>query len=127
MSEFSKIKYTGTTPGADSNTYNLLNSHSAGWPGNWPALSGVYKVVIDIHHNQAGTIKWYKTMNDTPETATWVQMGELAVAAPAATAGTQAEVFIEAEKHVKIDWVNGGSAQTTFHVDMSLATDRAQI
>ncbi len=124
---FAKLKYTGATPGADTNTYNLLNTHSAGWPGNWPALFGVYKIIVDIHHDKLGTLNWYKTMSDTPEAAVWVQMGTLAIAAPAATAGTQAEIFVEAEKHVKVDWVNGGTAQTTFHVDMSLSDQRAVI
>lgn len=125
---FPKIEYPGTVPGNDSNTYNLVNSHTAGWPGNWPAVFGIKKVVIDIHHNQAGTIKWYKTQDDLNVTSpTWAQMGQLAVAAPAATAGTQAEVFVEAEKHVKIDWVNGGTIQTTFQVDIALSDERAQI
>jgi hypothetical protein len=125
---FTKVKYTGSVPGADANTYNILNSISGGWPGNWPAQYGVYKVVIDIHHDNAGTLKWYKTQDDLGVASpTWVQMGQLAVAAPAATAGTQLEVFVEAEKHVKIDWVNGGAAQTTFQVDISLSSQRAQI
>ena len=125
---FPKIKYTGSTPGADTNTYNLLNSITGGWPGNWPACLGVYKVVIDIKHDQAGTLKWYKSMDDlSTQTPTWVQMGQLAVSAPASTAGTQAEIFVEAEKHVKIDWVNGSSAQSPWSVDISLSAQRAQI
>lgn len=125
---FPKIKYTGATPGADTNTYNLLNSITAGWPGNFPAVFGVFKVVIDIKHDQIGTLKWYKSMDDlATQTPTWVQMGELAVAAPASTAGTQAEVFIEAEKHVKVDWVNGNSAQSPFSVDISLSSQRAAL
>jgi len=125
---FPKIKYTGTTPGNDSNTYNLLNSITVGWPGNFPAIFGVYKVVIDIKHDALGTLKWYKSMDDlSTQSPTFVQMGQLSVAAPASTAGTQAEVFIEAEKHVKIDWVNGGTIQGTWSVDVSLSAHRAQI
>lgn len=122
---FPKFKYTGSTPGTDSDTYNLINSHSAGWPGNWPAVFGVYKVVLDIKHSHGGTLKWYKSANDIGETATWVQMGESAIAAPASTAGTQFEVFVEAQKHVKVDWVNGGTAQSPWVVDMSGSKQRS--
>lgn len=122
---FPNVKYTGSTPGGDSNTYNIINSYTMGWPGNWPAMFGIYKVIIDIKHDQAGTLKWYKNMSDND--TGWVQMGQLAVAAPASTAGTQAEVFVEAERHVKIDWVNGGSAQSPFSVNIALVDQRAQI
>lgn len=124
---FAKATYTGTTPGTDSNTYTLFNSIVAGLPGHWPAMHGVFKVVIDIKHDQAGTLKWYKNMTDTDVSGNWVQMGQLAVSAPASTAGTQAEVFIEAERQVKVDWVNGGTAQSPFSVDIGLSSQRAAL
>jgi hypothetical protein len=123
---FPNVKYTGTTPGADSSDYTLVNSITGGWPGNWPACFGVFKVVIDIKHDQAGTLKWYKNMGDVDSTG-WVQMGQLAVSAPAATAGTQAEVFVEAQRHVKVIWTNGGTAQSPFSVNIALSDQRAQI
>lgn len=122
---FPKIRYTGSTPGADANTYTLFNSYTAGLPGHWPAMSGTFKIVIDIKHDQAGTLKWYKNMSDND--TGWVQMGQLSVTAPASTAGSQLEVFVEAERQVKVDWVNGGSAQSPFSVDIGLSSDRAQI
>ena len=126
---FTKAKYTGSTPGNDSNDYTLFNSITAGLPGNWPACFGVFKIVVDIKHDQAGTLKWYKTASDPTDRSdtgvTWSQMGQLSVAAPAATAGTQAEVFVEAEKHVKVVWTNGGTIQASFIVDISLADQRA--
>lgn len=124
---FAKAKYTGTTPGTDSSTYTLFNSIVAGLPGNWAAAHGVFKIVVDIKHDQAGTLKWYKNMTDVDASANWVQMGQLSVAAPASTAGTQAEVFVEAEFHVKVDWVNGGTAQSPFSVDIGFSDQRAQI
>lgn len=123
---FTSVKYTGAVPGADTNTYNLVNSITGGWPGYWPAAFGVHKVLIDIHHDKLGTIKWYKSMDDlSTQSPTWVQMDEVAVAAPASTDGTQVEILVEAQKHVKIDWVNGGTAQTTFHVNIGLTDQRA--
>lgn len=128
---FAKAKYTGTTPGTDSNTYTLFNSIVANLPGNWPALFGVYKILVDIKHDQAGTLKWYKTSGDpgngSDTGVTWSQMGQLSVSAPASTAGTQAEIFVGAEKHVKVDWVNGGTAQGSWIVDISLDDQRAQL
>jgi hypothetical protein len=128
---FAKAKYTGATPGADSNDYTLFNSITAGLPGNWPALHGVFKVVVDIKHTQAGTLKWYKTDSDPTDASdsavTWSQMGQLSVSAPASTDGTQAEVFCEAEKHVKVLWTNGGVAQASWIVDISFSNQRAAI
>ena len=128
---FAKAKYTGSTPGADANTYTLFNSITSGLPRNWPAMFGVYKITFDIKHDQAGTLKWYKTAADPTNAsdsgATYDQMGQLSVSAPASTAGTQAEIFVEAEGHVKVDWLNGGSAQSPFRVDIALVDQRAQI
>jgi len=123
---FAHVKYIGTTPATDSNTYSLFNSIVAGMPGFWPAQYGVFKIVVDIKHDQAGTLKWYKNMGDVDSTG-WVQMGQLSVAAPASTAGTQAEIFCEAERQTKVEWVNGGTAQSPFSVDISLSSHRAQI
>jgi hypothetical protein len=128
---FAKAKYTGATPGADSSDYTLFNSITAGLPGNWPALHGVFKIVVDIKHDQAGTLKWYKTdadpTNASDSGVTWYQMGQLSVSAPASTAGTIAEIFCEAEKHVKVVWTNGGTAQSPFKVDIALASQRAAL
>lgn len=126
-----KAKYTGSTPGADSNDYELFNSITAGLPGNWPALHGVYKIVIDIKHSHLGTLKWYKTDSDPTNASdsgvTWGQMGQLSVATPASTEGSLAEIFIEAEKHVKVLWTNGGTAQTSWIVDISFSEQRAAV
>lgn len=121
------VKYTGTTPGADTNTYNLVNSIAGGWPGYWPAVYGLYRVLVDIDHDTAGTIKIYKSNDDvTTPSPTWVQVDERSVAAPAAASGTKEEILVEGHKHTKIDWVNGGAAQATFVVNITLSGDKAQ-
>jgi hypothetical protein len=122
MGQMPTITYTGAVPGADSNTYNLLNTVTAGWPGNCLPMFGVHKIIIDLHHDKLGTLKWYKSSDSGTN---WRQMGQASVAAPAATEGTQVEIVVSGEKHIKIDWVNGGSAQTTFQPDIALSTDRS--
>jgi hypothetical protein len=132
---FAKVKYIGATPGTDTNDYTLFNSIVSRLPGNWAAVFGVKKVVISIKHSHGGTLKWYKTDSDptlhdatTPDSGvTWSQMGSLTVAAPASTEGTLAEVFVEGDKHTKIDWTNGGTAQTSFIVGIALADERAAL
>lgn len=116
------FSYSGPTPGADSSTYNLLNTVTAGWPEKAMALFGVKRLAIDLHHDNAGTVKWYKSSD---RGTNWRQMGQSSVAAPAATAGSLREILVEGQRDVKVDWVNGGSAQTTFLCDMTLCEDRA--
>ena len=121
------VKYTGAVPGADTNTYNLLNSITGGWPGYWPGVLNLYRVLIDIDHDNTGTIKVYKSNDDlSTQSPTWVQVDERSIAAPAAASGTKEEFLVEAHKHTKIDWVNGGVAQTTFVVNIALSDDKAQ-
>lgn len=121
---FSQLSYTGSTPGADSNTYVLFSTVTANWPERAFALWGVHKFCLDLKHNQAGTINWYKS-NDRG--TNWRQMGTVAVAAPASTDGTLFEAFVASERDFKLEWVNGGSAQSPWIVDMSLSDDRAAL
>lgn len=118
---FSRIKYTGSTPGADTDTYNLYDSTENGVEGLF-ALAGLKKFVVDIKHDTAGTLKWYKS-ND--KGVSWEQIGEEAIGIPAATATTYKEYTVEPYLHWKIDWVNGGSAQSPWDVDMALHGERA--
>jgi hypothetical protein len=121
---FSQLKYTGAAPGADSSTYVLFNSVTATFPERAFGLWGVHKFCLDLKCNQAGTLNWYKSDD---RGVNWRQMGTLAVAAPAATDSVLAEFFVASERDFKLEWVNGGSAQTTWFLDMSLSDDRAAL
>lgn len=128
MGPIATIKYTGSTPGADSNTYNLLNSITSKWPGNWAAMFGVKKVILVLKHTQAGTVKWYTSEDDVyTASPTWNQIGESSITAPASTDGSIVEIPVETDRHTKIDWVNGGVAQASFYPHMSLSDERSAL
>lgn len=112
------LEYTGTTPGADSNTYVLFSTVAAGAPGNWAPMCSLHSFHYNIKHSQAGTVKGYKSSN---RGTSWTQFFDSgSIAAP--TYVTNNVVSIEGFQDFKFEWVNGGSAQATWAVDMNLST-----
>ncbi len=122
------IRYTGAVPGADSNTYNLFSSVTA-FPGAWMAQGAGYKRIIGaVNVVQAGTIKLYYSLdagNGVARGTNWVQVGGDFAASASATDVTTFDFDIEAFPDFKVDFVNGGTAQTGWTVTMSLASERA--
>lgn len=114
-------KYTGSTPGADSNTYNLFSTVTAfnGARSGFP-LYGIETFVLDIDCDNDGTLKIYKSQDGGTN---WYQIEEEAITGPAASAGIHRAYDVAAYSDWKIDWVNGGSAQTQFIVDMAGSPD----
>jgi hypothetical protein len=128
MNPHAICKYTGTTPGADANTYVLLATTqatgNAGWPECYFALAGVKKVTLVIKHNNAGTLKVYES---TDRGTNWRQIDSITVAAPAATAATPYDFVVEGMRDWKLEWVNGGAAQSPWDVLLSLSEQRAHV
>jgi hypothetical protein len=128
---FSRVKYSGSTPGNDSNTYVLFatilpaaptDAQNANLAECFFALAGVHKFALLLKCDNAGTIKVWESVN---RGTTWRQIDSLSVAAPAATAGVALEFLVESLRDFKLEWTNGGSAQTFFDPNMSLSDDRA--
>lgn len=116
-----RITYTGGTPGADANTYTIVNTDSM--EGLTPAHAGLSWVAVDIAHDAAGTINWYKKVGSG-----WRQVGTEAIAAPPANTSTRRDFNIEPLRGFRLEWVNGGAAQTFFDVDAVLvAHDRSSV
>jgi hypothetical protein len=111
-----RLSYMSGTPGADANTYNVVNSTLLGG-ANFFSHTGTRRVMVTIKNSHAGTLKEYRS---TDKGATWTQISETAVAAPAASASNTYKYHVSQFNDWKLDWVNGGSAQTTFTVDISL-------
>jgi hypothetical protein len=111
-----QFKYSGGTPGADSSTYSVFNTVTA-FPGARALqLAGIARITLAMTHSHDLTIKAYQSQN---RGTTWDQIFEEAVTAPAATANTVRDFLTESYHDFKIEFVNGGSAQTTFYVDVS--------
>lgn len=121
---FPRLKYAGATPGADANTYNLWTTETAAG-GNLMALAGVRYFVLDLKNSAAGTLKIYKgSARPSAGAVTFSQIEQYSVAASPTAESSKFEFNIEPYTEWKIDWVNGGSTQSTWLVDMAL-TDRS--
>ena len=120
-----KLKYSGTTPGADTNTYNLFSTVSKEGIGrNFFASVGVEKflVFIKMDATETGTLKEYCSEDGG---TTWLQVSETDVTGAAATSQNPYEFLVAPYRDWKLDWVNGGTAQTVWEVNMALDTDRS--
>lgn len=115
------LKYTGGTPGADANTYTLFTT--AALPSNWGSYSCVHTYHYDIKNSQAGTVNGYKSADGV----TWHQFYTMAIGIPASAATNNDVVLVEGYRHFKFEFVNGGSAQTTWSVDQDVSTKRAML
>lgn len=126
MSEsFARPKYVGTALPTGATTETLFSTVAA-FPGKgYPAMCGVKRLVIDIKHSHAGTMKAYRSKD---RGVNWDQIYDSgSIAAPAATSSTIRDFAIEQYDDWKLDWLNGGTNQTTFNVDMALADERAPL
>lgn len=122
---FSRLKYSGSTPGADTDTYTLWTSETAGG-GNLAAMSGARYFVLDLKNSGAGTLKVYKgSARPSAGAVTFSQIEQISVAAAPTAESNKFEFNIEPYSDWKIEWVNGGSAQSTWLVDMALSDKSA--
>jgi hypothetical protein len=126
-SPFPRITYTGATPGADSNTYNLFDStQGQGQGANAFAQGGSHVFLLDLKNSAAGTLKVYKGgARGSAGAVTFFQIEQFAVSGVATAESGKYEFVVEPYSDWKIDWVNGGVAQTTWQVDMCLSNQRA--
>lgn len=126
MSQVMRVKYTGSTPAADGNTYVLFSTVVAFNGANMAQNAGMKRLIVDIGHAAAGTMNLYRSQN---RGTTWDQVYTSgSIAAPASTASTIRDFAIEEYQDFKLEWVNGGSTQATrWIVDMSLTDQRAPL
>lgn len=123
-----QIKYTGSTPGTDSNTYVIFDTTVA-FPGaRYAAECRLKRLQVGLSNSQAGTYNWYKTQSRVTSTNTaivWTQIGTRAVVA-GATAENDDDFLIEEYADFKLEFVNGGVAQATWVVDLALSGERVK-
>lgn len=128
MGDVATARYTGATPGADSSTYNLFSSVVA-FPGAGMANDLGYKrIFITIDNPQSGTLKFYRSIdagNGIARGTNWVQVGGDQAATSSATDVFTFDGAILGFQDFKVDWVNGGTAQTGWTVTISLDDGRA--
>lgn len=133
MSETVRLKYTGSALPGNAEVVSLFDSVVA-FPGaNYLPMLHMKRLQLDILHDQAGTLKWYKTQNrgltsvtgaGSSATTIWLQIGSLAVAAGAANTSDTFDFLVEEYQDFKLEWTNGATPQTVFSVDTALSDER---
>lgn len=118
-------RYGGSALPGNAETVVLFSTVVA-FPGkSFHAGAGIHRILIDIDHDQSGTIKAYRSNN---RGVTWTQFYDSgAIAAPGATASTERDIAVEPLQDWKVEWVNGATPQTLFLVDMALLGERSPL
>lgn len=122
MSATCAITYNGSTPGADSNEYVLFSTTAAAPFKRFLALSGSRRFVLDLKNSHAGTLDAYYSADGGTN---WIKYSTEAIAAPAAGVTYTRDYLVEHYDDWKLVWTNGGSAQTTWVIQMALSPQRA--
>lgn len=119
---YAKPKYIGSALPGNAETVVLFSTVAA-FPGkNYCQHNGIKRFIVDLKHDQTGTVKAYRSQD---RGTTWNQFYDSgAIAAPAATSSTIRDIAIEPYEDWKVEWVNGATPQTTFLVGMALADER---
>ena len=83
MKNCTYLKYSGSTPGADSNTYTLFSTVAqTGMGARFFAEHGLQTMGLDLTYATAGTLKGYKSVD---RGSNWVQVSEHLVLPPNST------------------------------------------
>lgn len=127
MGTTARIPYADTalpSAGATVTIFNTVNQFPA---GNMCPLFGMKRLQIDIFNSQAGTLNWFKSFGHrgaTSDATTWAQIGTLPLPLVAGGATNTVDILIEEYEEFKVEFVNGGSNQTVFDVDVALTDER---
>lgn len=117
MKKVVRLKYAGSAPGADSNTYTIFTTVDGSIPRGWAVNADVHSFHWDIKHSQSGTLKGYRSEDGG---SNWVQFFDSgALAAPTYT--SNGVELVEGFRDFKFEWVNGGSAQATWSVSIDVS------
>jgi hypothetical protein len=132
MGESLKVKVVAATPGADTNVYVMFDStvtFGVGIDGDSRNQTlnahDISRVCFSLENSHLGTIRAYESMD---KGLNWVQFGDdISVAAAGATdISGPYDFLVDTYDDVRISWVNGNSAQTTWRPGIKLIRgDRA--
>lgn len=116
-----RLSYSGTALPTDSDTFVLFSTQGTGFWSGFLQHTCTKRFVVDIQNSHAGTLNTYKSDDGGTN---WKQTGSIPVAATTATVNVL-DVVVEHYRDFKCEWVNGGTTQTAFEIDMALVPDRA--
>lgn len=120
------LKYTGTALPESTDTETVFDTTKM-IQGNttsafesfkhFLAMTGLRWFRYSIWNSHAGTLNFYRS---TDGGTNWRRFKTTAVAAASGDANED-DVLVEAHPDFKVEWVNGGTNQTTFDIAISLA------
>lgn len=119
MSNTILIPYTGPVPGADTNTYTLLDTRPKLGVQAIPAYD-MSRYVVSFKNSHPGTMKVYASSDGTPPTN---QIFEVYVFPSIPQRTNDFEVPIIQHTDLLVQWVNTGTAQSPWYVGQCLAAD----
>jgi hypothetical protein len=122
MGALARVKYDGGLPGASA-TVDLFNSVTARMRAGMSSY-GAKRLYVALQNDQAGTLRLYESKDGG---ATWNQVTEDAVAASVDTDIQAYDFYVAPYLDIKLELENGGDAQTTFEVDMTLECERSPV
>jgi hypothetical protein len=121
-----RVKYSGATPGADTNVYKLFDS-SALVPNSgfsWQSLNKA-RITLRLFCNGNGNLRLYVSSD---RGVTWAQYGAtIAVTGSTVATGNFWDWYLADFPDVKLEWENGGVAQTTWIPLMALVEDAPKV
>jgi hypothetical protein len=118
MSGYQIIPYAGTAPGADSSTYTLFNSVPFRSAARSTLRFADYaRYLVSLKNTSVGTLNASASADGG---VTWQPFYSVAVPVSTAQRMNQIAVSLEGHVDVKVEWVNGGTAQTTWYVAQAL-------
>jgi hypothetical protein len=134
--QVAKFRYTGVAlPGNAAQV--VLFDTVVNFPNMANAIPqcGMKRLDMDLAHDQAGTLIWYKTEArgltsvfgaGSAATTVWTQIGTLAVAAPAAGVSDNFDFLVEEFTDFKLEWTNGATPQTVWVPSIALSDERVK-
>lgn len=117
-----KIKYTGTALPLAGTTVTIFDTtKDPNMGANFIAHAGLNRLYVTLINDQTGTFNAYSSEN---RGTAWTKIYTVAVAASAANSDTPYDFLIEPYSDWKLEFVCGGSNQTTFRVAAALQGQR---
>jgi hypothetical protein len=112
-----QVGISQTAP-TDSDTTTLFSSMTT-WPlGNGMALNHISRAAFAFSNSHAATLKAYRSID---KGTTWKQVGgDIVLAATTTDLNRRDFLTDDIYPDFKLDWVNGGTTQTTFIATLTL-------
>lgn len=123
MKESIALGFAGATPGNNTATTVLFDSTVGYEPGSPPALGRFRRYLLSLQNSHAGTLK---VSGSTDRGKTW-DPAHISLALAAGAPTNEVVIALGVHPDIKVEWVNGGTAQSPWVVQQGLDDDFAPL